>query len=121
MQRLLLRLITALAVAGIVGFGLRPLAQASSSRAAALTNPLLLTNPITGARAQMMPTTLWLKQHGISYGSAAGTANSINAPLSTTSSADSANQPTCILGADDSAGDAVMPLNGSQFQNDALD
>src|SRR5579872_6133463 len=118
MKTVTLRFITACAIAAIAGFGLGPFARASSALpgAQALTNPLIMTNPLTGARAQMMPTTSWLSQHGIPYGQG----SSSNAS-SGTSSASGALPATCTLGTDNSAGDAQPLVNSSAAQVDALD
>src|SRR5207302_2459350 len=75
-----------------------------------LTNPLILSDPVSGAQAQMMPTTAWLAQNPPPYGSTASTASTSTSALPS---------PTCTLGTDNSPGDAQPLINSSAAQVDA--
>jgi hypothetical protein len=116
------RLVSALAVGGAIlttVVGVNPLAtQAAGGTALPLANSLVLTNPVTGARAQMMPTVQWLTQHGIPYGPNANGAQG----GSTVTTAGTLPAPTCTLATDSSVGDALVPIaNQPATQDDALD
>lgn len=117
------RLATALAIGGAVlltAVGINPaLTRAAGSTAPPLTNPLIVTNPATGARAQMMPTLGWLAQHGMPHG-ATGTGSS-SASASASTGAGALPAPTCTLATDSSAGDAHPLVNNANTQIDALD
>src|SRR5207248_1028664 len=105
------RLMTVAAIGGAVflnAVGINPHGSDAATKVPA-TNPLILTNPINGARAQMMPTTQWLAQH-------ASTRNS-----SSTTTSGGLTSSTCTLGTDDSVGDAHPLVNSSATQVDALD
>ena len=78
-----------------------------------LTNPLVLTNPVTGAQVQIMPTTAYLAQQAPGPGASGGT--------TPPSSAGTLPSPTCTLGTDPSTGDAHVLVNSSSVQFDSLD
>jgi hypothetical protein len=84
---------------------------ASLPDAQPLSNPLIATNPLTGAQAQVMPTTAQLAKTPPPYGSTGSSSTTTGALPS----------PTCTLGTDSSPGDAQPLVNSSAVQVDALD
>jgi hypothetical protein len=105
-----------LALIGLFILPYRGVAQAQSALGEGggiLSNPLVLTNSVTGAQVQIMPTTAWLAQH--QGGGSTATSGS------GTSTSSSSSSSTCTLGTDNSPNDAHVLVNASSTQFDSLD
>jgi hypothetical protein len=109
----------ALALLMMIALPFRGAAQAQTTQsgtAQQITNPLVLSNTQTGARVQIMPTTAWLAQHNIPFGSPSGSSGS-----ATSSTTGGLPAPTCTLAQDYSPGDAHVLVSSASTQFDSLD
>jgi hypothetical protein len=106
--------VVGLGLAAVAGVGPAGARAGSLLGAPMLQNPFVLTNTVTGAQVQIMPTTQYLSQLGLPYGASTGSSSS-----GSTGGAPSTGP--CTLGTDSSPDDAHVLVNSADTQFNSLD